>query len=64
MERGKFAGRTVRTARWRYTEWDEGRQGVELYDHENDEGELHNLAGDAKYIEVVAEMKNALRVAE
>jgi uncharacterized sulfatase len=26
----KFMGRSVRTERWRYTEWDEGRQGVEL----------------------------------
>lgn len=31
-----FAGRTVRTPRWRYAEWDEGRRGVELYEHEND----------------------------
>jgi len=64
VERGKFAGRTVRTARWRYTEWDEGRQGAELYDHENDEGEYHNLAADPKYKDVVAEMKNVVRVAE
>ena len=27
-------GRSVRTARWRCTEWDEGNNGVELYDHE------------------------------
>ncbi|MEA2735517.1 MAG: iduronate 2-sulfatase, partial [Humisphaera sp.] len=44
VRRGKFGGRSVRTERFRYTEWDEGRQGVELYDHENDPGEHKNLA--------------------
>jgi arylsulfatase A-like enzyme len=40
-------GRSVRTKRWRYTEWgDNGRSGVELYDHEADAGEYHNLAED------------------
>lgn len=37
-------GRTLRTERWRYTEWDEGRNGVELYDHAADPNEFHNLA--------------------
>lgn len=57
VERGKFAGRSVRTARWRYTEWDQGRQGVELYDHQNDEGEYHNLAADEKHKDVIAQLK-------
>jgi len=39
-----FLGRSVRTDRWRYTEWDDGRRGVELYDHHNDPRELVNLA--------------------
>ena len=30
---GRFLGYTLRTARWRYTEWDEGKQGRQLYDH-------------------------------
>lgn len=37
-------GRTVRTERWRYTEWDEGRAGTELYDHDADPGEHANVA--------------------
>jgi len=49
-------GRSVRTERWRYTEWDDGRAGVELYDHENDPHEMTNLARDPKYGKVVGTM--------
>jgi uncharacterized sulfatase len=41
---GNKMGRSVRTDRWRYTEWDEGRAGAELYDHAADPGEFSNLA--------------------
>jgi uncharacterized sulfatase len=53
-------GRSVRTERWRYTEWDEGRQGSELYDHDADPHEMKNLASDAKHAETVAQMKRLL----
>ena len=45
----------MRTPRWRYTEWDEGKKAVELYDHDRDPGEYVNLAGDARHAAVVAE---------
>ena len=32
----RFFGYSLRTPRWRYTEWDEGAQGRELYDHDAD----------------------------
>jgi iduronate 2-sulfatase len=57
----KFMGRSVRTERWRYTEWDDGKQGVELYNHANDPREFRNLAGDPKFAATVAEMKQRLR---
>jgi iduronate 2-sulfatase len=57
VERGGFPGRSVRTARWRYTEWDEGKQGRELYDHQNDPGEMKNLAADPKQTATMAELK-------
>lgn len=39
-------GRSIRTDRWRYTEWAEGEKGVELYDHWADPMEFDNLARD------------------
>ena len=41
-----FMGRSVRSERYRYTEWDGGTQGVQLYDYEADPGEWKNLADD------------------
>jgi uncharacterized sulfatase len=46
--RGKIMGYSIRTERWRYTEWDGGKAGVELYDEQNDPGEITNLALNAK----------------
>nr|WP_231740768.1 sulfatase [Thalassoglobus neptunius] len=37
-------GCSIRTARYRYTEWGDGKYGTELYDHHSDPGEFHNLA--------------------
>jgi hypothetical protein len=40
----RIFGYSLRTPRWRYTEWDEGKQGRELYDHDADPKEITNLA--------------------
>ncbi len=61
VQRGRIAGRSVRTERWRYTEWDQGKQGAELYDHNTDPGEYYNLAGDPQHTETVAELRKLLR---
>ena len=37
-------GCSIRTDRWRYTEWAEGKYGIELYDHHADPQEFQNLA--------------------
>ncbi len=55
--RGALMGRSVRTDRWRYTEWDEGRSGVELYDHTNDPIEYHNLADRSEHAELISALK-------
>lgn len=59
-ENWKAVGYSIRTDRWRYTEW-RPLDGVELverelYDHENDPGETHNLANTADRSEVVDEL--------
>ncbi len=55
--RGGFPGHSVRTERWRYTEWDGGRLGAELYDYSTDPGETRSLAEDGKHASTVAELK-------
>lgn len=55
-ENAEFWGRTIRTTRWRCTEWDEGKNGVELYDHDNDPHEYTNLAKDPKHVEVLKDL--------
>jgi len=59
--RGKrFFGYSIRTPRWRYTEWDEGREGRELYDHDSDPRELVNLATDPEFATQVATLAREL----
>ncbi len=59
--RNWFIGRSVRDERWRYTEWDEGRRGAALYDHDSDPHEMRNLAADPKHAAVVERMKKLLQ---
>jgi iduronate 2-sulfatase len=56
-------GFTLRTPRWRYTEWDAGRQGRELYDHERDPLEQTNLAADSAHADRVNELSAQLAAA-
>jgi iduronate 2-sulfatase len=57
----KVMGRSVRTPRWRYTEWGEGKHGVELYDHSKDSGEYYNLSANPEYAHVVSKLKQLLQ---
>ncbi|MGH9854798.1 MAG: sulfatase/phosphatase domain-containing protein, partial [Blastocatellia bacterium] len=59
----RFMGYSVRNERWRYTEWDEGKRGVELYDEVNDPREMNNLANDPKYAKIAADLKKLLQSA-
>lgn len=61
--RGKVMGHSIRTQRYRYTEWAEpGKEpvGVELYDHETDPGENVNLANQPQQQVLATQMAERL----
>jgi iduronate 2-sulfatase len=60
-QRNRFFGYSLRTPRWRYTEWDDGRKGRELYDHDADPREINNLAEDANHAKTIEELSQQLR---
>ena len=57
----EFTGKTIRTERYRYTEWDGGKQGYELYDEQQDPRENNNLAGNRKHAQIESELRERLR---
>jgi len=57
----RYFGYSLRTPRWRYTEWDEGRRGRELYDHESDPRELTNVAEQPAHTATLAILAAQLR---
>lgn len=57
----KAWGYSIRTERYRYTEWLEGKAGRELYDHEQDPLEVTNLAADAAHRKTVSMLSSQLR---
>ena len=72
MKRGGFdkpglvVGRSVRTERWRYTEWDDGIEigdgsKAELYDHDADPHERRNVFSDAENAGTVRTLRQMLR---
>ncbi len=60
--RGKM-GRSIRTERFRYTEWNRGEEGTELYDHQSDPNEWRNLAQDPAHAATAAQLKAMLPAA-
>lgn len=55
-------GYSIRTPRYRYTEWGEnGSQGAELYDHESDSEEMTNLASHPDQAVTVRKLSQLLR---
>ncbi|HZN36392.1 MAG TPA: sulfatase-like hydrolase/transferase, partial [Pirellulaceae bacterium] len=57
---GQSFGQSVRTERWRYTEWDGAAGGAVLCDLDADPHEQKNLAADPQHTQVVDEMKKLL----
>ena len=61
VRRGELNGYSVRTERWRFTAWDEGRQGEQLYDMPSDPGETTNLASEPQWASTVADLRQRVR---
>jgi iduronate 2-sulfatase len=53
-------GTSLRTDRWRYTEWNRGKRGFELYDHNQDPREFVNLANNPQYAQTLGELQGML----
>jgi uncharacterized sulfatase len=61
LNRQQTRGYSLRTARYRYTEWGEGgKAGIELYDHESDPHEYTNLADSKDHTETRAQLRAKL----
>ena len=53
-------GYSIRTERFRYTEWDGGNAGSELYDYEEDPMEINNLVDEPIYADTLARLKRLM----
>ncbi len=60
VQRQQVMGYSIRTERYRYGYWNEGREGEELYDYQRDPREMKNLARDAAARQLKERMRNEL----
>ena len=59
---GQFVhGHSIRTERYRFTEWADGKEGEELYDYKTDPKELKNLAKSEAHTKLKEELRTRLR---
>ncbi len=56
-------GYSLRTERYRYTEWEFGAEGRELYDYEKDPREVHNVVNDPIAAPLQAQLQQQLHAA-
>jgi arylsulfatase A-like enzyme len=61
LKRGDFHGYSIRTDRWRYTLWDDGKKGEQLFDMQADPKELTNLAARSDLADVIKDLRAQLR---
>ncbi|HEV8290859.1 MAG TPA: sulfatase/phosphatase domain-containing protein, partial [Tepidisphaeraceae bacterium] len=57
----RILGKSIRTERYRYTEWNGGKEGVELYDYQSDPNEWKNLAKEADSAATITHLKGLLK---
>ncbi|MEX0320842.1 MAG: sulfatase [Puniceicoccaceae bacterium] len=60
LTQGNPGGASIRTERYRYTEWDGGSKGAMLYDLEKDPNEFTNLVNDPAYAAIRKQLKEQL----
>jgi hypothetical protein len=60
---GRIFGDSLRTPRWRQTEWNDGKLGDELYHHDQDPKELSNLAEKPAGMQTVKQLAKQSRAA-
>ena len=56
----RSGGESLRTQKWRYTQWGYGDSGQELYDLSKDPDEFTNLADNPEYKTILANLKQQL----
>ena len=54
-------GYSIRNERYRYTEWNDGEEGWELYDYQTDRSETKNLGQDPATAKIRAQLQQQLR---
>ncbi|WP_373512662.1 sulfatase [Persicitalea sp.] len=59
-DRKSGMGRSIRTERWRYSVWKDGKGAEELYDHDKDPYELKNLAKEPSFAQTKQELRRRL----
>ena len=59
--RERLLGHTIRTKRYRYTEWADRKHGIELYDYDDDPEEITNLAKSASHKDILKRMQTLMQ---
>ncbi len=61
-DRRTYVGHSVRTEDWRYTEWDGGKRGVELYRFSDDPKGVRNIARDPHHADTMGDLRQRLNL--